>query len=80
MSSGGMTRGLPRQYWAVGESADRDVDGRPAEGAHRKIGHNSLVESGKATMKIIELSTAPRPLAEYVDEIGEEMVVLTDHR
>jgi PHD/YefM family antitoxin component YafN of YafNO toxin-antitoxin module len=31
-------------------------------------------------MKIIELSTATRPLAEYANEIGDEMVVLTDHR
>ena len=30
-------------------------------------------------MKTIELSTATRPLAEYTDEIGDEMVVLTNH-
>ena len=30
-------------------------------------------------MKTIELSTATRPLAEYASELGEEMVVLTDH-
>lgn len=30
-------------------------------------------------MKTIELSTATRPLAEYAAEIGDEMVVLTDH-
>jgi len=31
-------------------------------------------------MKIIELSTATRPLAEYASEIGEEIVVLTSHQ
>jgi PHD/YefM family antitoxin component YafN of YafNO toxin-antitoxin module len=31
-------------------------------------------------MKTIELSTATRPLAESANEIGDEMVVLTDHR
>jgi PHD/YefM family antitoxin component YafN of YafNO toxin-antitoxin module len=31
-------------------------------------------------MKTIELSTATRPLAEYANEIGQEIVVLTDHR
>ena len=30
-------------------------------------------------MKTIELSTATRSLAEYASEIGDEMVVLTDH-
>ena len=30
-------------------------------------------------MKTIELSTATRPLAEYAGEIGDEMVVLTNH-
>jgi PHD/YefM family antitoxin component YafN of YafNO toxin-antitoxin module len=28
-------------------------------------------------MKTVELSTATRPLAEYADEIGDELVVLT---
>jgi PHD/YefM family antitoxin component YafN of YafNO toxin-antitoxin module len=31
-------------------------------------------------MKTIELSTATRPLADYASEIGDEIVVLTDHR
>ena len=30
-------------------------------------------------MKVIELSTATRPLAEYASEIGDEIVVLTAH-
>jgi len=30
-------------------------------------------------MKILELSTATRPLAEYASEIGDEIVVLTAH-
>jgi hypothetical protein len=49
--------------------------------------HKALVETRNrmrlrpnSMMKSIELSTATRPLAEYANEIGDDMVVLTDHR
>ncbi|MCK8603309.1 hypothetical protein [Desulfoferrobacter suflitae] len=31
-------------------------------------------------MKSIEISTASKPLSEYVDELGDEVLVLTSHQ